>query len=609
VIGWARVLPLAIALGVPLLGAGQAGQVRDAGSQPSIGTASVSGVVVDDQERSQPVRRAVVTLTGAGLRPNRGAITDDEGRFTISGLPEGRFTLTAERGAYVTSIYGAKRPGRAGTEIIVKDGQRVVDLRVRLWRGAAIAGMVRDEFGDPLPSASVTAIPIREVTPATLTLSNNTQVATNDAGEFRIFGLEPGTYLIRATSALAGRAEVAVSEADVDAKLAALAARGSRTAPTSVSPASAAAAPSQLVQLVPVFYPGTSAIAEAVAITLKAGEERAGLDFAYRRVAASGLRGTIIGAGGAPSPRAFVRLAPVSGANDVAGAVPAPITATSANDGTFSMMSLSPGRYALLVRGIAPGANESSGPFWWTEAPVSLAGGDVDLGALSLRPGMTVTGRVVFDGVVGASDTTGLKVQVQSASLGQQPTSGRGGSIPGMRYLLPAPVGAEGAFRVGDLIPEEYQVAVTGPAVESGRWWLRSAMWNNRDLLDSPFRIEPGIDLAGVTLVLSSARPELSGSITAASGAGVPGLFVLAFPAEATLRVPRSRRIQAVRPDSGGRYVFSNLPPGNYLVAAMTDIDPGDWDVPGFLDAVVSAAAKVTLGEGEKKTLNLRVGG
>ncbi|HVQ42693.1 MAG TPA: hypothetical protein VMS54_10810, partial [Vicinamibacterales bacterium] len=37
---------------------------RDAAFVPTTGTATISGVVINDDDRPQPVRRAVVTLTG-----------------------------------------------------------------------------------------------------------------------------------------------------------------------------------------------------------------------------------------------------------------------------------------------------------------------------------------------------------------------------------------------------------------------------------------------------------------------------------------------------------------------------------------------------------------
>ena len=79
------------------------------------GTASIAGTVVNDEERAVPVRRAIVTIAGPGLVPSRSAITDDDGRFAIERLPAGRFTVSVSRAAFVTSIYGAKRPGKPGT--------------------------------------------------------------------------------------------------------------------------------------------------------------------------------------------------------------------------------------------------------------------------------------------------------------------------------------------------------------------------------------------------------------------------------------------------------------------------------------------------------------
>ena len=50
-------------------------------------TASIAGTIVTDEQNSRPLSRAVVTLSGAALRPSLVAITDDAGRFAFSGLP------------------------------------------------------------------------------------------------------------------------------------------------------------------------------------------------------------------------------------------------------------------------------------------------------------------------------------------------------------------------------------------------------------------------------------------------------------------------------------------------------------------------------------------
>jgi hypothetical protein len=380
-------------------------QTRDPASPPVVGTASISGVVQDDQQPAQPVRRAVVTLTGPGLHPSRGAITDDDGRFALGGLPVGRFTLTAERGGYVTTAYGARRPARPGTPITVADGQQIGDVRVRLWRGAVLSGVLRDGSGAPLPNVAVAAVPTRQVTPVALTLSNNNQTRTNDLGEYRIFGLEPGTYVVRAGGEYTGRPEIATSEADVDAMLAALTARVKQPAtkvpvgPPRTDPARTA---SQTVSAAPIYYPGTPVPADATPIALQAGQERSGLDFAVQRIRVATIRGAVVSPDGTPISAAFVQLVAAARGAPFAAAGPLATPATSARaDGTFELAPISPGDYRLLARGLisSAGAGGAAAPSsaWWAEAPVVVTGDDVDLGQLTLQRGMTFSGRVVLD--------------------------------------------------------------------------------------------------------------------------------------------------------------------------------------------------------------------
>jgi protocatechuate 3,4-dioxygenase beta subunit len=588
-------------------------QTRDSAIAPTTGTASLSGIVIDDREPGQPVRRAVVTLTGKALQPGRGAITDDEGRFTLRDLPPGRFTLMAERGGFVTSMYGARRPGRAGTEIALDPGQQIADLRLRLWRGAVLTGVVRDESGEPLANARIAAIPVRQVTPIAMTLSNSALAATNDAGEYRIFGLEPGTYLVGTVIEYSGVA-IAASDADIDATFAALAARSRQARPVPTQEARLQP-PTTNVSTVPIYFPGTPVAANATAITVKAGEERSGLDFAVHRIPVATIRGRIVAPDGTPAAGAFVQITHESGRVEIPGAPAAPVTATAGADGTFALTPVSPGTYRLLARGnltTPPGRAGPATSAAWAVTPITVSGSDTDLATLTLQPGLTFSGRVVLDdkATTPPPDLAGLRVELHGESLALAPAGGRGrAGGPNPRFLQPAPVRADGTFEVADLVPDDYRLTLSGGAPSQSAWWVRSAMLYGRDLLDAPLRLAPGEHVRGVTIVLSDRRTELSGTITTAGGAAFSDLFVLAFPADAQLRRPGSRRIQAVRPDSAGRYVLANLPPGEYLLCALGDVDDGQWYEPGFLDPLVAASVKITLAEGEKRVQDLRLGG
>jgi hypothetical protein len=65
--------------------------------------------------------------------------------------------------------------------------------------------------------------------------------------------------------------------------------------------------------------------------------------------------------------------------------------------------------------------------------------------------------------------------------------------------------------------------------------------------------------------------------------------------------------VRTARPNTDGRFVFRDLPAGDYLLAALTDIEPSDLGDEAFLEALVSGAVPVSLGDGERKTQDLRL--
>jgi hypothetical protein len=61
------------------------------------------------------------------------------------------------------------------------------------------------------------------------------------------------------------------------------------------------------------------------------------------------------------------------------------------------------------------------------------------------------------------------------------------------------------------------------------------------------------------------------------------------------------------RPDQTGKFQIRGLPAGEYLLAAVDPAEQGEWFEPSFLDQHRSGAARVTLGDGDIKTQNLRI--
>ena len=120
------------------------------------GTGRIRGRVLAS-EGGGPIRRAQVRISGPEVAP-KASLTDAEGRFEFRDLPAGRFTLQATKSGYVSVQYGQTRPFESGKPIELADKQSVDNADIGMPRGSVISGRVVDEYGDPIPDVSVTAM-------------------------------------------------------------------------------------------------------------------------------------------------------------------------------------------------------------------------------------------------------------------------------------------------------------------------------------------------------------------------------------------------------------------------------------------------------------------
>jgi hypothetical protein len=180
----------------------QAQQARDQNRIVLSGTASLSGLVTEADGRT-PVRRAHVTSSRAGVSDSRVVSTDERGRYVFEALPSGLYLVSVTKGAYLRTAAGAIRPGYAGQQIVVRDGEAAVAPAVALWRGGVVAGRIVNAAGDPVRGAQVFAAPVR-VDGGTRGLRRVSDFdsmfsgVTNDHGDYRIYGLPPDSYVISA---------------------------------------------------------------------------------------------------------------------------------------------------------------------------------------------------------------------------------------------------------------------------------------------------------------------------------------------------------------------------------------------------------------------------
>jgi hypothetical protein len=86
-----------------------------------------------------------------------------------------------------------------------------------------------------------------------------------------------------------------------------------------------------------------------------------------------------------------------------------------------------------------------------------------------------------------------------------------------------------------------------------------------------------------------------------------PDYFVVVFPADRTLWRPGSRRVQTARPATDGGFSIRGLPAGEYLIGALTDLDPADVHDPAFLEQVAAAGIRIQLANGEQKRQDIQI--
>jgi 5-hydroxyisourate hydrolase-like protein (transthyretin family) len=606
-----------------------------------VGSAVITGVVTSDDAQPQPLRRAQVTLMSTEAPIIKNVFTDAEGRFTVPELPAGRYSLSATKGGYVRMSYGARRHDRPGTPVNLVEGQRLTDLSIRLPRGGVIAGRILDENGGPAAGVQVRLLQYRlqqgerRLMPALGgSLMGET---TDDRGMYRLYGLPPGEYLVAASPRNTNVGEIQAStEAEIRAALAAL-----QQPPAPAPPPGQPLPPPRehvTVAFAPVYFPGSSSITGASTIALAPGEERSGVDFPLQLVRTARIEGmVVVPSGFAPQS---VTLTMVTAGPQVG---PGILGSTFLNrvtpgpDGKFSYAAVPPGQYTINARlaAAAPGAaggrgggaadvfefrvaggggnqmviggDGGSGSSYWARTDITVDGTPQTNVLLTLQPGLTLSGRLEFKGtrIEMPPDLTRVRVTLSPAPTPGGPTVMVG--VPSAR------VDESGRFTVSGIIPGKYLVnafvptpAGAGPGLA---WTLQSAVFKGQDALDFGLDIAPSDDISGGVLTFVDASQQVTGTLQDASGRPAPDYTIIVFAADKRFWLPQSRRIRTTRPGTDGRFTVTNLPVGEYRLAAVVDIATGEANDPAFLEQLMQASVPFTLAPGDRKVQDLRIAG
>ena len=643
-----RAMTLVMALALPIAVIGQQrpsapatglilGQVIDADSGKG-----VDGVVVTIGA-PPPGGTIVGELVEPGAQPQlasaRRVLTTEDGRFLFRDLAKGRYAITAARAGYVAGSPGQGRPSGPSQTIELGEGEKLGGVQVRVWQHAIISGTVVDEIGQPVVGITVRALR-RAIAGGQPRVATGPTATTDDRGMYRLDALPPDAYVVgismrqdtvpmsasiaaeggNANSATATDASRALDFSGAglvgsamgmrvgDLMLRSLGGNLVRPAPTSNG---------RVMTYQPTYYPGASTPSQATVLALKSGEERTGINLQLRLVPAIRVSGTITASDG-PGAHLGVTLVPESGGDFASEGQAEAATTVSDATGAFTFLSVPAGRYVLKVRMFprtimttittvdgVPMATPTRGgppppppamPTLWATLPVTVGDTDISDLAVSLKPGIRALGRVEFAGTRPAPSAD----QIQRMVITLQSAEGRTSSP----IAAPGRAAPDLTFRTAGYAGGRYIAAVT--TLPAG-WTLKAIVSGGRDISIEPIELVDR-DVTDVLVTFTDRTTTLTGTVTR-NARPDPDAEIVVFPADSMawkdIGVP-ARRGRVDRVTKTGTFSITGLPPGDYYVAAIGTDAPGDRRDPKVLERLIPSAVRVTLNEGETRTVEVK---
>ena len=543
-----------VALSFSSLAPAQQTPARDT-SAPATGSASIRGRVTDASGR--PLSRVVV---GAGPSPaqvdGRSVLTDADGRYEIADLPGGTYTIYAEKPNYVHTSWGEQRPQGPGKRIPIVDGQKLSNVDIRMQRTGAITGKIVDEFGDPVTDVAVSAMRYQYVQGARRLMPSGRGSSTNDIGEFRIYGLTPGQYIVTATLR-----NVAAMGADSNDR--------SGYAPT--------------------FYPGTGNPTDAQRMAIAPGQTITGISLTLQPIQTSKVSGTVLDPSGRPLANGMVAIVPKTPGMGT-GTFASPLR----NEGQFSVGGLTPGDYILRVNA---GGSETA------LVDVTVTGSDITGLEVLLAKPSTIRGRIVFtpsaNGTEPPRPTAYDLGAIREWALGQQ-----------VRHA--AKISADGTFEIS-LQAGHVQLRAapvgggTGPGPNGPPpWRINRVIFAGADVGDAGIDVAANATVADVVVEMTNKSGEATGTVTDAEGKVVRDAFVVLFAQDPARWTVQTRWLAVSRPGLDDKF-HARLLAGDYYAIAMSDVENGAWTDPEFLSLARERATRFSIGENETKTIDLAV--
>ena len=531
---------------------------------------------VFDASTGQPLRKASVSLNPMRMSPGMaaaphsyGATTDAAGKFTVSGMEPGQYRVNVSHTGFLNGQYNVRRPDGPGTPIELARGQKMTGVDFHLTPHGVIAGHMLDEDGDPLQGVQIQLLRMT-YNRGHKQLQQYNGSNSNDLGEYRISGIQPGKYYLCAT--YRGRMNGIMMDGGFSV---------------------AGGPPQQQEDYAPTFYPGVTDFAAAAPMDMKPGQQLQGINLKLTKIHTVSVKGTVINTTAPPAPpeqlpggrggpmriNVNLQIEPRNSLNPQGMGQGTGVRP----DGTFEFPSIAPGTYNLI-------AMTNNGNLRHAAVlPIDVGNANVEGLTLTINPGVTVSGHIRVDG-----ETTDAipSFQVRLSPWAQ-----------GFNLGPPQPAKADASnnFSFDDVNPEHFEVNVNPLP---GSLYLKSIRAGNADVLANGLDLTAGGG-ASLDVVIGVNAPQITGTVQdPATQQPAVSVTVVLIPQEKERR-EASLYYRTSTTDQNGSFTFGRVNPGEYKIYAWEQVENGVWFDPDFLKPIESKGSPVSVREGSPVTVQV----
>ncbi len=507
--------------------------------------------------------------------PNPGdsfyAQTGSDGHFSFTGLKPGKYRLLAAHpaGLYYPAEYGQRNPRGPGYDFSVQVGQ-TMKARMEMAPMASVSGRIFGPDGKPAAHVHVFAAEIAYQNGERV-LNQMQGADSDDLGNYRLFWLPPGKYVIGAIPEGLRRRQMTIPF-------------GPPAAVESMNQTFSEPlieyqtdVRGEVVENVyqPVYAPGDVNPAHARIFDLRLGASESGIDFSYApgRQRAVRVRGTVIdNTTGQPAGNATVRAVPR--ANDPVTVSP---LVTTDKSGAFDMDGLARGEYFLVATIMAENNDRRL-----AVQPLNIQTSNTDGLKLIATGGMEIPGQIRIDN--GTAD--GFRVSFAPEFR----------NLPGPAVTA---VSNDG-FSVRRLLPGNFRVSVAMPDMASPSIYVKSIQIAGVEAVDGFVHID-GTTAGPLQIALGRNGGSIEGLVADNQRQPVPNVQVVLVPMFAS----RPDLFKTSSTDLSGNFRIQGIAPGSYLAYAWPWVPNGIWQNVDFLRSVERLGQRLSISEGQNANANL----